>query len=197
MKSTITLALVTCLAASHVPLHAHLPPAGPFARALADVEPLAASPMPQPAPAPPEAAALLELRWEELQPLILGQRVTVTLADGASVQGDVLAVRDDALVVDVGRRPVPAAVQPGGRLPRSAVATIRLERTGGAGGRNLGTIIGVLTGVVVGGYVTSQVADSAGTGIPLFLGLASAITAGGYYAGRRIDRRITIIRVVS
>jgi hypothetical protein len=196
MKSTITLALVTCLAASHVPLHAHRPSAGPFARALADADPLVASPMPQ-APSPSGAASVLELRWEELQPLILGQRVTVTLADGATVHGDVLAVRDDALVVDVGRRPVPAAAQPGGRLPRSAVATIRLERAGGGGGRNLGTIIGVLTGVVVGGYVTSQVADSAGTGIPLFLGLASAITAGGYYAGRRIDRRITIIRVVS
>ena len=103
-----------------------------------------------------------------------------------------MAVRDDALVMDVAA----GSVQRDGTIARGSVATIRLERSRGGWGRHLGTVIGVLSGVVVGGYVSARAADSAGTGIPLFLGIASAITIAGYYAGRQLDRTTTTIRVI-
>src|ERR1041385_6069374 len=43
----------------------------------------------------------LELRWSELSPLILNQSVEVSLAAGATIIGEVAAVRDDSLVLDV------------------------------------------------------------------------------------------------
>ena len=57
-------------------------------------------------------------------------------------------------------------------------------------------MLGVLTGVVIGGWVSAEAADSAGTGLPLFLGIASGITVAGYCAGKHLTRRVTVIRVV-
>ena len=81
-------------------------------------------------------------------------------------------------------------------IPRTAITLIKLERTKGAWGRNLGTTIGVLTGIIVGGYVAGTAADSASVGIPVFLVMASAATLAGYYAGRGLDARVTLIRIV-
>jgi hypothetical protein len=134
----------------------------------------------------------LSLRWNELAPVIQGQRVAVSLTDGRTVRGEVMAVRDDALVVDISRGSVPGD----GTIPRASVTTIRLKRTPGGWGRHLGTVLGVLSGLVIGGWVTAETTDSAGTGIPLFLGVASAMTVGGYYAGKQLDQKETVIQVV-
>lgn len=134
----------------------------------------------------------LSLRWSELSPVIQGQRVAVSLADGRTVRGDVMAVRDEALVLDVTR----GTSNADGTVPRASVTTIRLKRTRGAWGRQLGTTLGVLSGLTISGYVTAQVADGPGAGIPLFLGIASAITVGGYYAGKELDQKETTIQIV-
>ena len=83
-----------------------------------------------------------------------------------------------------------------GSIPRNMVSIIKLERTRGSWGRSIGTVIGVMAGLVVGGYVTYVATDSAGTGIPVFLGVASATAVGGYYAGRGLDKRTTLIKIV-
>jgi hypothetical protein len=143
------------------------------------------------------AAGSIELRWSELPPLLQGNRVHVTLNDGTTVQGDVLAVRDDGLILDISRSSRRAAYRPGsGTLARTDVSVIRIERSSGGWGRHLGTLIGALSGVVIGGYVTGETTDSASAGIPLFLTVASAITVAGYYGGRRLDRKVTTIRVL-
>lgn len=56
--------------------------------------------------------------------------------------------------------------------------------------------VGVLSGVVVGGYVAATATDSAGAGIPTFLGIAGAASVGGYIIGREVDKRTTLIKVV-
>jgi hypothetical protein len=56
--------------------------------------------------------------------------------------------------------------------------------------------VGVLSGVVLGGYVAAVTADSAGAGIATFLGIASAGTVGGYYVGKRLDKQVTLIKIV-
>ncbi len=139
----------------------------------------------------PPRAGVLSLRWSELAPMIQGQHVTVGLANGADVSGDVVAVRDDALVMDVSRGSLT-----GGTIPRDSVTTLRFKRSKGSGVRTLGTVIGVLSGVVLGGWASAEAADSAGTGIPLFLGVASGITIAGYYAGKRLDQKETVIQIV-
>lgn len=129
----------------------------------------------------------LEMRWSELAPLISGQRVEVIQNDGLKVKGEVVTVRDQELLLDTkGNRTV----------PRAAVAQINLERRRGAWGRSLGTVLGILTGMTVGGYAAFHT-DSAGAAIPTFLGVSAGVGTGGYYLGRRLDRRVTKIRIVS
>jgi len=139
----------------------------------------------------------LELKWGELAPMIVGQRVELTLTDGVRVKGEAVVVREDTLVMDVKKTSGEKAYPKGsGAIPRNMVSLIKLERTRGAWGRSIGTVIGVMAGLVVGGYVTYVAADSAGTGIPLFLGVASTVAVGGYYAGRGLDKRTTLIKIV-
>jgi hypothetical protein len=139
----------------------------------------------------------LELKWNELAPLISGHVVQITLPAGVTVRGEVVAVRDDSLVIDV-RKASDSKEYPSGNgsVPRSAVSLIRVERTRGSWGRSIGTTLGVLTGLSVGGYAAAATSDSAGKAIPVFLVIAGAISVGGYYLGRSADRKVTVIRVV-
>jgi hypothetical protein len=126
----------------------------------------------------------VELKWSELAPMIQSRRVELTLVDGVKLKGKTVVVREDSIVLE------------NASVPRSSVSLIKLEKARGSWGRRLGTVIGVVSGLVVGGYVTAVATNSAGAGIPLFLGMASGVTLGGYYIGREIDRRTTLIKVV-
>src|SRR5262245_26010798 len=138
----------------------------------------------------------LELRWNELPQIILNQSVELTLTN-AKIRGDVAAVRDDSLVLDV-RKTSDAKAFPKGNasVPRTEVTLIKVMRARGNWGRNLGTTVGVLSGVVIGGYTAGTTTDSAGTGIPLFLAIASGISVLGYFFGKTLDRNVTTIRIV-
>jgi len=134
------------------------------------------------------------MRWNELPPLIGGQRVELILNDGAKVKGEVIAIREDSILLDV-TSATKEFVKGNGPVQRGRLAQINVERRRGAWGRSLGTVLGILTGLTVGGFAAAHT-DSAGKGIPVFLGVSSAIAVGGYYAGRRLDRRITKIHIV-
>ena len=222
MKSALLYTLIVCLVAAGVPLAAvgatpepvaelRFGPGwsgptsqnneSPLLRAIAhEADRLAAEPASFVAPAPQgdsDKAGPVRLRWNELAPLIQKKRVDVTLTDGTTVRGEAITVRDDALVMDVaGSSNARVYPKGNGPIPRTSVALIRLERMRGSWGRNLGTTIGLLSGLMIGGYVTAQVANSAGTGIPLFLVFASGVTMTGYYAGKSLDRKVTTIRIV-
>jgi len=139
----------------------------------------------------------LELKWSELSPIIGGHRVRLVLPEGTAIKGEAIAVREDALVVDVKSTSNREAYPKGSAtIPRASVTLIEVERRRGSWGRNLGTVVGVLSGVVLGGYVAAVTADSAGAGIATFLGIASAGTVGGYYLGTRLDKQVTLIKIV-
>src|SRR5437868_1074928 len=113
----------------------------------------------------------LELRWAELSPLISGRPVEITLADGSILKGQAVVVRSDSLVMNVTHMSGGKTYRTGsGVIPRHAISLIRVKSMPGTWGRKLGTTIGVLTGVTVGGYVAGHNLQSAATGIPLFLG---------------------------
>ena len=139
----------------------------------------------------------IELKWNELAPIIQGQRVELALREGAKIKGEVVLLRGDSLVIDVKKVSGSKAYHQGSAsIPRAEISLVKLERTHGNWGRNLGVTIGLLTGVSVGGYIAATATGSARAGIPLFLGIASAVTLAGYYAGRGLDGRITFIKIM-
>ena len=139
----------------------------------------------------------MEVRWNELSPLILGHTVTLVLPGGAAISGQTVAVRDDVLVLDV-RRTSDSRVQPKGSatIPRSSVTTIQMQETRGVGGRVLGTIVGVLVGMVAGGEIVAHSNMSEGPGVSTFTAVGVSGAVGGYYLGKSVDRHTTTIRVV-
>jgi hypothetical protein len=138
----------------------------------------------------------LELKWNELAPTIQGHAVELTLSGGTRVTGDVAAIRDEAMVLDV-KKTTDAKAYPKGNaaIPRNSIQLVKLKRSG-AWGKTLGTTLGVLSGVVVGGYVAGTTQNDVGPGVAVFLVIASAMSVGGYFLGRSADQRSTTIRVV-
>jgi hypothetical protein len=139
----------------------------------------------------------LELKWNELAGIIAGHNVELTLADGGSLRGEAVAVREGSLLMDIkGVSSAGSRFQKGSaEIPRASIGLIRVDRTRGSWGRTMGTVVGVLSGLVLGGYAAAHT-NSAGAGIPTFLGIASGLSVTGYYAGRGLDRRTTLIRIV-
>jgi len=138
----------------------------------------------------------LELKWNEAGTMIVGQRVELTLADGSKVKGEAAAVREDALVMDVRKSSGEKAYPKGSAtIPLSSIGLIRLERTRSSWGRSMGTIVGVLGGVVLGGYAALHT-DSPPAGITVFLAIAAGTSIAGYFTGKQLDRRVTLIKIV-
>ena len=142
------------------------------------------------------ASAPLELRWNELNAAIYGRIVELTLPDASIVKGEVAAIREEALVLEVKKTSNAKAFPLGNAvIPRSSVTLLKLEKRSGKTGRTMGTTFGVLGGVVLGGYIAAKTANSPGSGIAIFLATASAISVAGHLAGRAADKRTTLIRV--
>jgi len=143
------------------------------------------------------ASSPLELKWSELSPLIAGRIVELTVLGGAKVRGEVATVRDDALVLDV-RQSSDSKAYPKGNaaIPRSSVTLLQVQRERGKWGRSIGTTLGVLTGLGVGGYTAVKAANSAGAGVAIFVVIAGAGAVGGYFVGKALDSKTTEIRVI-
>src|ERR1039458_2676713 len=140
----------------------------------------------------------VEIRWNELSPLILGHTLFLVLPGGTAIAGELEAVRDDSLKLDV-RKTSDSKVQPRGTasIPRASVTTLQMTDAKGAGGRILGVVVGVVVGMVAGAEIvahTSRMTEAGAVGA--FAGVSVAGATGGYYAGRSVDRHTTIIRVV-
>ena len=142
------------------------------------------------------ASTPLELKWTELNAAIYGQTVELTLPGAFTVKGDVAAVRDDALVLDV-RKTSDAKAFPKGNavIPRSSVTLLKLEKHGRTNWHTMGTVIGVLSGVVLGGYIAGTATSQAGPALAVFLTTASAISVAGYAAGHAAEKKTTMIRI--
>jgi hypothetical protein len=143
------------------------------------------------------AAAPLELKWNELNAAIYGRSVKMTLPGAITVKGDVAAIREDGLVLDLKRTSDAKAFPKGNAvIPRASVKLLKLEKGGGSTWHTIGTVMGVLSGVVVGGYLASKTSLDAGPVIAVFLGTTAALTVAGERAGHAADHRTRLIRVV-
>jgi len=142
------------------------------------------------------ASTPIELRWQELNAAINGHSIELTLPGAIAIKGEVVAVRDDGLVLDI-KKTSDAKTFPKGNalIPRGSVTVLKLVKHG-SNWRTTGTILGVLGGVVIGGYVAGRTATSAGPGIAIFIATASAVTVAGRAAGGAADRSTRTIRIV-
>jgi hypothetical protein len=145
-----------------------------------------------------QAARPVELKWGELAPLIGNRKVQIALPDGAVISGESIAVRDDALVLNVEKTSNKAAYPKGNAaIPRASVTLLQVERRRHKGARAIGTTVGVISGVMVGGYVAGKTASSTFGGfLATWTGLATAGSVGGYMIGKEIDTQMTYIKVV-
>ncbi len=137
-----------------------------------------------------------EIRWNELATLIVGHRVSIPLAGGVVVEGDALSVRDQALMLDIGRTSDSRQYPKGqAAIPRESVTELRFVEHRGSGGRILGTAVGALVGLVVGGEIAFRGPNSEAVGISTFTASAVACTVAGYYAGKSSDRHSRWLRI--
>lgn len=85
----------------------------------------------------------LELKWSELGQVVTGKKVTMALTDGAIIEGRMLDVGLDALLIDVKETSNPQSYPKGqNSVRRSLASVIRLKEVRG-NWRAIGTAIGV------------------------------------------------------
>jgi hypothetical protein len=139
----------------------------------------------------------IELKWSELSFHIQGRDIALVLPDGASLKGEVEAVREDALVLNV-KNTSAAAAHPKGNavIPRASVNMLSLKESRAKWGRAIGVSLGTITGAGLGGYVAATHANSPGAGLSTFLVITGAGTIAGYFLGKSADSRVKHIRVV-
>lgn len=144
-------------------------------------------------------AAELEVKWNELSPLVVGHNVKIVLPDGCIVAGEATAIREDVLAMDIQKssnfKDHPLGMT---KIPSSSITTIQVTENRGSGGRILGTIVGLVLGMVAGGEIVAHTdaLDNEGPAVGTFTAVTVGATVGGYFAGKSSDQRTRIIRIV-
>jgi hypothetical protein len=143
------------------------------------------------------ASNRIELRWGELAPVIVNHKVKVVLPGGTEIQGLAVAVRDDALVLNV-KKTSDRKGYPTGQnvIPRASLSTLQIDDFRGAGGRTIGVIVGALGGLILGGDLVAHTTNTEAAAISSFLGISTGSAIAGYYAGRARDHNVTMIKIV-
>ncbi len=141
----------------------------------------------------------VESSWANLTALIVSKRIALVLPNGASVEGEVVEVRPDALAMTIARTSDAHANPKGAAsIPRASVTKLQLLEM-----RPTGRIVGTVVGAAAGLGVAIGIAFIGG----LFNKDATAKTAGiiagivtlpvaGFFIGRSLDRKVTLIKVV-
>jgi hypothetical protein len=143
----------------------------------------------------PEPRNGMQLDWDELSNVLLEKKISAVLRDGTKVQGEVLAVRPESLVLDV-QKSSRKKVHPVGQaaIARELVGDVRLIRERGSAGRIVGGILGAIGGIY-GSVGLGFAADSVGVLVPAMLILIPVSAVSGYYAGKLADRHTTLISI--
>ena len=141
--------------------------------------------------APTLPSKQVRISWEELSALVIDRKISTTLPDGTRLEGDALAVRPEALVLDV-QKTSNKKLHPKGQteVPRQAVSEVRVVRLRAPVMRIIGGILGGVGGAFGAGAL-AFVIESVAVMVPLILlGIPLAAMAG-YYAGKLVDTSTT------
>ncbi|MBL8220829.1 MAG: hypothetical protein JNL62_16475 [Bryobacterales bacterium] len=134
------------------------------------------------------AGESLTLRWNELQAAVANRQATVVLTDNRQYKGAISSVTDEALLMEQA---------PSGRVARQSIREIRVQKVKGP--RRAIFTAGVGAGVALAtlpwAISDSRVNVSDGARIAQWGGITTAATIAGYFIGRRLDAKETIIRI--
>lgn len=137
-----------------------------------------------------------ERKWDELASLIEGRQVQLTLPDAVTIRGEVVGVRNDTLILNVGRT-TNHVMHPKGHasIPRASVTLIELHERRRSGRRHLGAIVGTAAGVGL-GIVAAQSGYSPGKAVLTGAAVGSVGALIGYFVGRNMGGPKTLIKIV-
>jgi hypothetical protein len=139
----------------------------------------------QKTPLPPPSRG--PITWGELSKFIVDRKIEAKLSDRTKLQGDVLAVRPDSLVLDITKSSNRKAYPVGQTaIPRTSVADLKFIRVGGPG-RLIGGIVGAVGGAFTAGAMAWYLYPAGLIVGPFVVLPIMAVT--GYYAGKAADRR--------
>ncbi len=128
--------------------------------------------------------APMELRWDQLAPVIEGRQVEITIQNGEHKNGMVLCVLVDSLDLKKGK-----AVE---HLPRTSIATLVVINEKRKW-RWIGAVLGY-SAVAAPISARSKFGGEALQGPPILGVLACGVL--GYYVGREADRKQTTIKIL-
>jgi len=151
------------------------------------------------------AQTAVELPWSEIAPLIVDQEIAVVLPDTTYIQGKALAVREDALELDV-KKTSDRRLHPKGRttIPRAAASVIELREMrqfpiGAIGGGVAGYLGGALLGAITGMGIEKITGNDTDFPTGALLGGQVGAIAGAVVGGRlghNLDRRNILIKII-
>jgi hypothetical protein len=139
-----------------------------------------------------------QLKWGELGPRVGHHKVSMALPGGVYIEGKVVEVEPNGLRLKVSKTS-DRAVQPKGEhlIPRQSVSVLHITEY-----RKLGRLLGTLGAAAAVAGVAAATYPDLYEG-PAVIAVPSAVAAGtigaavgGYYIGKKIDRREVEIRIV-
>ena len=139
------------------------------------------------------------LKWSELGAAVANRRVTLVLSTNARLQGTVAALQQDALLMDIiatsDKQAYPAGQT---SVPRKDVVQVRIKkvkgpaRLVGAAGIGAAASLGSLAWAIS----ERRINVSDASRITSWIAITIGAVIGGYFIGRAIDTRETIINVL-
>ena len=133
------------------------------------------------------AADAYRLQWRDLDPIVRGRKVSLTLTSGGKLGGRAMRVDPGQLVLET-RKGVRTVL-------RADVERIRVDQTKGCAWRAVGTAVGGAIGAAVAIPLALYLGDSGRMAATTVLGIGVPATLG-WLAGWDADRKITEIVVV-
>ena len=143
---------------------------------------------------------VIQLRWEELSPIISGQEVDFVLPDGTRLHGDVFNVEADSLTVNV-KKTSDKTTHPKGptSVARSSISSLDMTKKT-IHGRVIGTTTGVAGGALLGAATLIGMcydrSCNEGAAAVAALGVGVGVSLLGHFLGRSADMHVTSIKII-
>ena len=142
------------------------------------------------------AERIYRLQWRDLDRVTRGHWISLALPSGIKLQGDVVAVETDELVLDVHKTSDKRAY-PKGRaiVPRPEVTRCRVWQKRGVAWRIAGTAIGGGAGAALAVPLALYMHNEGGEGVVAAAALVAVPAGVGYLLGWSADHRVMDIVV--
>ena len=140
----------------------------------------------------------VETAWTGLGGLISSRKVALVLPDRAAIEGKAISVQPEALTLTITKTSDRQGHPKGAAsIPRASIPTLQLLEmrvTGRVIGTTVGVVVGLAAGAVIilhnGLFADTSTGQNVGAGVAIF-----GLPVAGYFAGRALDRKVTLIKI--